>query len=625
MQNARGQGASHATGGSKVPEGIQNKAPQGLEESLPNNCWKVISARSLWQSGYPFVKISEISVQSLQALSDKDISREINNIIYAGEPSVIQGFDQLKDSRFHRCFSVTVAVNLMVDSDGNDPGSIRFGTDRAFQHKYDRFMDELGKSAHTDWTNLYIDKLRSADFPIYVTDQGPGDLIVFPSATAHQVWNISSLVTRVAWNMMHTSSLELFFDYVQPAYQTQCHPDTGRIPLIPLYALQSDSSMGEGERRLLRTFRSQVDDDVGQASLSIKTCGNFDLCLTCFLSGRSCKHVADYIWAEMIPRSLCEDLVQAAETRFLPGLDYVDDTRQTTIARRTGSRCYGCSAERLCHLCCDGHPACKGAVCAQCSTFFSFRGLHRHFDIDIISFLKNKESWNCLKYLSQIKPIDPRRSILGFIDNMFNQKRGKKKKSSLVASSASSQPAVPARGVKRTAVHAGRPLWQDGESITAASTGPRQTRRADSNIFSPQYSTTPDRNNPKNTPREPGPPRPFRRHSQVEARNPTPEQSSRQLARSTPYTKEEVDSFDNLGGIPAMERRRHTIRRYADDITTELGLIESRATIAERISQLKAELGHLKRAKAEKLLRNLDRDFPDLANVAREEARRLGL
>jgi hypothetical protein len=36
MQNARGQGISHATGDSKVPEGIQNKASKGVEESLPN-------------------------------------------------------------------------------------------------------------------------------------------------------------------------------------------------------------------------------------------------------------------------------------------------------------------------------------------------------------------------------------------------------------------------------------------------------------------------------------------------------------------------------------------------------------------------------------------------------------
>lgn len=36
MQNQSGQGVSHATGGSKVPETVQQKAPQGLEESLPN-------------------------------------------------------------------------------------------------------------------------------------------------------------------------------------------------------------------------------------------------------------------------------------------------------------------------------------------------------------------------------------------------------------------------------------------------------------------------------------------------------------------------------------------------------------------------------------------------------------
>ncbi|RAH80337.1 hypothetical protein BO86DRAFT_390319 [Aspergillus japonicus CBS 114.51] len=36
MQNEYGQGISHATGGSRVPDKVQQKAPQGLEESLPN-------------------------------------------------------------------------------------------------------------------------------------------------------------------------------------------------------------------------------------------------------------------------------------------------------------------------------------------------------------------------------------------------------------------------------------------------------------------------------------------------------------------------------------------------------------------------------------------------------------
>lgn len=36
MQNNQGQGISHATGGSKVPDSVQQKAPKGVEEALPN-------------------------------------------------------------------------------------------------------------------------------------------------------------------------------------------------------------------------------------------------------------------------------------------------------------------------------------------------------------------------------------------------------------------------------------------------------------------------------------------------------------------------------------------------------------------------------------------------------------
>jgi len=36
-QNEYGQGESHATGHSKVPESVQRKAPEGLEESLPDS------------------------------------------------------------------------------------------------------------------------------------------------------------------------------------------------------------------------------------------------------------------------------------------------------------------------------------------------------------------------------------------------------------------------------------------------------------------------------------------------------------------------------------------------------------------------------------------------------------
>jgi hypothetical protein len=35
--NQHGQGASHATDHSKVPQSVQNKAPKGLEEKLPDS------------------------------------------------------------------------------------------------------------------------------------------------------------------------------------------------------------------------------------------------------------------------------------------------------------------------------------------------------------------------------------------------------------------------------------------------------------------------------------------------------------------------------------------------------------------------------------------------------------
>lgn len=201
-------------------------------------------------------------------------------------------------------------------------------------------MEGLGKSSHTDWANVSIEKLKLANFPIYITNQGPGDLVVFPSATSHQIWNTSSMVTKVVWNIMHTSSLEAFFEYVQPVYQMQCHADTGRVPLIPLHALNSELGVPE-LRLLLDNFQRLVDDeDIGNnPNVSVKLvdtqgavvecnfcgltiwnrhlhceqCGDFDLCLTCFVSGRSCKHTAGYAWAELIPTQRCQEIIKKSK------------------------------------------------------------------------------------------------------------------------------------------------------------------------------------------------------------------------------------------------------------------------------------------------------------------------
>ncbi|KAL2854826.1 hypothetical protein BJY01DRAFT_231789 [Aspergillus pseudoustus] len=654
-----------------------------------------------WESSF-----QAIIPSSLLHLGPLDLFRFLPKEI---APEVLMAYVGTKNSfsGFHRCFSATVAVNLMIESEGNGPGSICFGTDTSSQKKFDEFMVELGKSAHTDWANVPIDKLRSADFPIYVTDQRPGDLVVFPSASAHQVWNISAMVTRLVWNIMHHTSVSTFFNYVEPVYQKHCHPDTGRVPLIPLYALQSGRCTGEDQRRLWNIFRSQfLEENIERVSsvpiklvdtqgavvecnfcgltiwnrhLHCEKCGDFDLCLTCFISGRSCKHVADYTWAEIIPRSSLLGLLSRASSMASGTFNMAKLTRSDRppllgAAAAAALNARQQSSERLCHLCRDSHPTWKGITCAACSAFFCFRGLHRHFDIDIVKFLQNGAltvPWNCPKcsqicncrcchfsepYQSKDKPvrariksIDPRGRIPGFADNVFNQKRGKRA-SAVAPNGWSPQPDISSRGVKRLRVYdePERSIWQEDKATAASITRPNPTRRSDICISHSTNSATPDRNNMRHTPIVFDPPGRFRMDSQVETRSLTSEQSTRHLespaqrsnlllpAPSTDTQDQSVsrrylapledkaDGLDTTGSISIMERKLDALREYAYDLF-ELDLVESRAKIVERISQLEIELEQLKRRKTEKVLANLSRDFPDLADVAREEARRRGL
>jgi hypothetical protein len=246
-------------------------------------------------------------------------------------------------SGFHRCFSGTIALNLLIESKGDGPGSLCFGTNRASQEAYGTFMEALGKSADTDWTNTSLEQLQDAAFPIYVTNQFAGDLVVFPALTAHQIWNIAPTVTKAVWNILHVSSITTFFNHVQPAYQRLCHRDTARAPLVPInvmrQCLEKGSLSSSAEMSTLwKIFHSLVEDEiiVGEVEGSItrvdlqgavvecnycgqviwnrhlhcKRCTDFDLCMHCFIAGRSCEHTSSYIWAEIYPRAQCIDIVE---------------------------------------------------------------------------------------------------------------------------------------------------------------------------------------------------------------------------------------------------------------------------------------------------------------------------
>ncbi|KAL4897146.1 hypothetical protein BDV59DRAFT_198568 [Aspergillus ambiguus] len=505
-----------------------------------------ITAADLLKHGKPFVPFSEFSVQDIHHLL-KDPSYEwIDTKLREGKPFVIRGFNNMEQwdqdvlshkrlasssactrksfSGFHRCFSATVALNLMIESEGTGPGALCFGTDTDSQALYDVFKDSLGKVPHTDWSNVPLSQLQTAEFPIYVTHQGPGDLVVFPSATAHQVWNVSPIVTKVVWNIMHTSSLALFFDYVQPAYQKQCYADTGRVPLIPMHALSSGHAANADAKLVLDIFQRLVDDeDVGDNSIPIK----------------------------------------------------LADT--------------------------------EGAVveCNFCGLTIWNRHMHCNHNEKPVR--------------PRVRSVDSRGRIAGFVDNVFDQKRGKK--ASLAGASSSPQtPVSLPRGQKRS-----RMSNDDGQLFGASSrargpsaTGPSRTPRSlGTETQQMRISGLVDS---RRTPVETGP------FSGVRSQMTSPRVTENATFSGQNEPHETVSpgskSVDD-DSIRVLENKLEALRQYATELL-DLSLVESHGKIVERIAQLEEEMERRRREKAKKLLGRLQQDFPDLADVAREEARRRG-
>ncbi len=396
-------------------------------------------------------------------------------------------------SGFHRCFSSTVALNLLVESD--DRPVVCIGTDFDSQKKYDAFMSARGASPHLDWLNLTSDELLKADFPLYAYDQRVGDLVVFPPATAHQVWNPATLSAKVVWNILHPLSLEVGFDYVQAPFNRLCHPDVARTNLslacAMLSLLQDNQTMTNGSLPLppdlpllSRLFRQIVHDETIETPpvtpithVPIQTgtiatcnfcttaiwnrhvrctqCADFDLCLLCYLNGRSCEHSQSYAWAELIPADQCTKVLNRAREilGFQPEEPRTLDKRKTLgTSVNDLMRAKTTSTTRLCHLCRIDHQEWKGRRCEKCTAFFCYRGLFRHFDEYPAEVLRHKGMWTCPKctetcncrcchfataYVKSEKPASKRRvkacdsrgKMMGFADNVFDQRRGGRRES----------------------------------------------------------------------------------------------------------------------------------------------------------------------------------------------------
>lgn len=295
-------------------------------------------------------------------------------------------------------------------------------------------MAARGASPHVDWLNLTPDELQKADFPLYVHEQKVGELVVFPPATAHQVWNLGAISTKMVWNILHPLSLEAGLNYVQPPFNRLCHPDVARSNLSLACAMLS--LLREEPRPippdlplLAKLFGQMVRDEmiddqpvtpvslvripdtaiatcdfcgtaIWNRHLRCNECQDFDLCLLCFLSGRSCDHLSSYTWAEIVSPETCSQVIHRGES--ILGYKIEENTnsghrKSLGTAVNDLMRARQSNTIKLCHLCRIDHLEWKGRRCDTCSAFFCFRGLFRHFDMNSADVMRHSGLWVCPK------------------------------------------------------------------------------------------------------------------------------------------------------------------------------------------------------------------------------------
>ena len=638
-------------------------------------------------------------------------------------------------SGFHRCFSSTVALNLLVESDGRlnaarhwsdayrvtDRPVICIGTDFESQNQYDTFMSAKGISPHVDWVNLGTDQLTAAEFPLYAYDQKVGDLVVFPPATAHQVWNPATLSTKLVWNILHPLSLEVGFQYVQPPFNRLCHPDVARTNLSLAYAMASlarDDSPGilpPDLPLLSRLFRQMVHDEsienqpatpiilVRLPETVIATCNfcstaiwnrhvrctgcvDFDLCLACYLSGRSCEHSQSYSWAEILSTETCNRiLVRAREILgFQPEEPRIPDRKKTLgTAVNDLMKARQNQIKRLCHLCRIDHPEWKGRRCDKCTAFFCFRGLFRHFDMNSADVIRHSTLWTCPKckeicncrcchfntaYVKaekpaskrRVKPSDSRGKIMGFTDNVFDQKRGQRistgvelqplpqispQKRQVSTSDFESHDSSLRKFEFQTPETEGAPRMPSGYAFTHSTQQQLHMQPPGAGFNGPMLpgitalpqqhaQTTVMQMNTNGTcghilKTSPSSGSTFAEITASQLSSLPPLTTSPDAAVAQKHASADTMSVLTKvtpaidGSISECELRIAKLHQYGDELL-RLGMEDSHRRLSQEREALEVKLKNLKKQKSATLIESLQSEFPELADVARKEVEKLG-
>ncbi|KAJ5530086.1 hypothetical protein N7527_003479 [Penicillium freii] len=259
----------------------------------------------------------------------------------------------------HQEMCASLGHNIMVDASDGSPengkpteagSSIWLMTetkDRRIVSEY--WVSVLGHDIDIEDFFAPLHAWEIAPFKTWVVEQKPGDLILVPPLAAHQVWNRGTRTMKVAWNRTTVDTLELALREALPHARMVCRDEQYKNKAIVYYTLEryykllreaknvdhpavvqlwddfkrlfgmyknillSESfSQKKPEKNVeYHEFQSNVTCSFCRCNifnrfLTCPGCANslggeedpYDVCMDCYVMGRSCACVSNLKWME---------------------------------------------------------------------------------------------------------------------------------------------------------------------------------------------------------------------------------------------------------------------------------------------------------------------------------------
>ena len=282
----------------------------------------------------------------------------------------------------HQEMCANLGHNIMVEaSDGSveygqqtTPGSsIWFMTESKDRHVVSEYwMSTLGHDIDIEDHFAQINAWKAAPFKTYIVEQRPGDLILIPPLAAHQVWNRGTRTMKVAWNRTTVETLEKALNEALPHARMVCRDEQYKNKAIVFYSLERYSKLlgyvDETNKNnleiqeLLESFQhlftlytqillsENFSQDAGDVEfipfdsnitcsycrgnifnrfLTCPSCAGspegedaYDICMECFVMGRSCACISNLKWVEQFP---WDELTERYETWRMQILSFSSD------------------------------------------------------------------------------------------------------------------------------------------------------------------------------------------------------------------------------------------------------------------------------------------------------------